>query len=59
MENEQLQKILQALREQAAKNPYFVFVYDWGIVNLSPEIATATEIMHCIETVQFPPIGKN
>ena len=60
MTNKQLQQILWTLfREQADKNPYFIFVYNWGIVNLSGKLVTAVEVMHCIEMVRFPPIGKN
>lgn len=59
MTPEQLQQILALLREQATNNPYFIFVYNWGIVNLSGKVVTATEVMQCINGAVFPPIGKN
>jgi len=59
MTNKELQQILLLLREQATDNPYFVFVYNWGIVNTSGRLVTAAEVMHCIDMAQFPPIGKN
>jgi len=59
MTNEQLQQLLAIIKQQAALNPYFVFIYNWGIVNTSGRVVTATEVMQCIEAVKFPPIGKN
>lgn len=59
MTHKQLQQLLAILREQAVNNPYFIFVYDWGIVNLSDRVVTAGEIAQCINAVRFPPIGKN
>jgi len=59
MTHKQLQQILFLLREQADKNPYFIFVYDWGIVNLSDRVVTAREIAQCVNGARFPPIGKN
>ena len=48
MTNEQLQQLLAIIKQQAAKNPYFTFVYDWGIVNFSDKVVTAQEIMQCV-----------
>jgi len=59
MTNEQLQQLLAMMKQQAALNPYFVFVYNWGIVNTSGRLVTAAEIMHCVDAFQFPLIGKN
>lgn len=61
MTNEQLQQLLAVIKQQAALNPYFIFIYDWAIVNFSPlpRAVTATEVMRCFDAVQFPPIGKN
>jgi len=60
MTNKELQLILRTLfREQATKNPYFIFAYNWGIVNFSDKVVTAQEIMQCVNEVVFPPIGKN
>ena len=59
MTPEQLQQILLLFREQANKNPYFIFIYNWGIVNFSNKVVTAQETMQCIAGVRFPPIGKN
>lgn len=59
MTNKQLQQILAMMRQQATLNPYFTFVYNWGIVNRSNKIATANEVMRCINGAKFPPIGKN
>ena len=59
MTKHQLQQILAIMRQQAKLNPYFVFVYDWGIVNYSDKIVGASEIMRLVNGVRFPPIGKN
>lgn len=59
MTNEQLQQLLAIIKQQAKLNPYFVFVYDWGIVNFSDKVATANEIMQLVNMVRLPPIGKN
>lgn len=54
MTHKQLQQKLMLqlwahLREQADKNPYFIFVYDWGIVNqTSYEVPTASQIAQCV-----------
>ena len=54
-----LDQILAILRQKAANNPYFTFIYDWGIINLSDKVVTAKEVMRCIDGAKFPPIGKN
>lgn len=60
MTHKQLQKILWTFfREQADKNPYFIYIYNWGIVNTSGRMATAQEIALSLEKLEFPPIGKN
>lgn len=63
MISEQFQRILAIIKQQAAeravKNPYFTFTYNWGIINSSDRVITAAEVMHCINVVGFPPIGKN
>ena len=55
----QLQQLLAIIKQQAKLNPYFSFVYDWGVVNYSDKVATANEIMQLVNMVKFPPIGKN
>lgn len=59
MTNKELQQLLAIMKQQAALNPYFVFVYNWGVVNFSDRVATAGEIMRVVNGAQFPPIGKN
>lgn len=64
MTSKELQQIYERiwalLHQQVANNPYFIFIYDWGIVNqTSCEVPTASQIMQCVNAVQFPPIGKN
>jgi len=63
MTPEQFEQLLAIIQQRAAKraaeNPYFIFVYDWGIVNPSDKIVTAAEINCCVSLLRFPPIGKN
>lgn len=59
MTNKELQQLLAIMKQQAALNPYFIFVYNWGIVNLSGRVVTAAEVAQCINGAVFPPIGKN
>lgn len=42
------------------RNPYWVFLYNWGIINEgAPRVVAAVEIIDCFRRCQFPPIGKN
>ena len=59
MTNEQLRQIFLFLQQQAANNPYFIFIYNWGIVDLSGGVVTAAEAIRCLDATKFPPIGKN
>lgn len=59
MTNEELKQLLAVIKQQAAKNPYWLFLYDWNIISFVPRVIAAKEIMFCFDKLQFPPIGKN
>lgn len=48
------------LEQFIKQNPYWLFLYDWGIINGgASRVVAAVEIIECFRRNQFPPIGKN
>jgi len=49
-----------SLKQSIKRNPYWIFLYNWGIINGgTPRVVSAGEIIESLRRNQFPPIGKS